>query len=95
MGALGSIFPHLEVASWASLGRYLVAPGTSLGASGLLFGTLGLPLETPGRFGIDLGPPLGAIWLPLGPLWELLGSSSAPSGSLWELQQLQDLTEQL
>ena len=56
-------------------------------------------LDALGRFGIDLGPPLGAIWSPLGSLWELLGSSSAPLGSLWELQcsskQLQDLLEQL
>ena len=56
-------------------------------------------LDALGRFRIDLGPPLGALWSPLGPLWELLGSSSAPLGSLWELQcsskQLQDLSEQL
>ena len=54
--------------------------------SDLLLGALGRSWTLLGAFGIDLGPPLGAIWSPLGPLWELLGSSSAPLGSLWELQ---------
>ena len=54
-----------------------------------------LLLDALGRFWIVLGPPLGALWSPLGPLWELLGSSSAPLGSLWELQWLQDLSQQL
>ena len=44
-----------------------------------------LLLDALGRFWIVLGPPLGALWSFLGPLEQLLVSSSAPLGSPWEL----------
>ena len=42
-------------------------------------------LDALGRFGIDLGPPLGALWSPLGPLWKLLGALGSISGLPWAL----------